>query len=372
MLDDAMFCLADNCTMEDTMRYIGGAAFLVAIVVFSTLIRIGGKFATKRHGVDDIFIVFCFILIMTTFTIFITNSTKGLGKHTWDIADTQTVVNILKLVFAVKVNVPIALTLTKIAIVFFYMGIFRSARSRIAAWTLVGFLTLTGLANILVRLLECDPVAYSWDKNITSGMCHSNLVTHGLSVSISVLQDICIIAFPAFHVGRLQMRKKQKVMVIAIFTLGGLGCLAGIVRLVQVIKEPVTIDLTWDNAKPELLAGLELTICYMGACLPMLTACLSSFFPKYFGNSTRSATLEPSKMPGSLSDQVARNLQSKSQSHATRRASLQPMELSLMRAGHSDGDWDRIPSPPLTPKSTYQGHASKSGLDRGDPIDEDY
>lgn len=150
------------------------------------------------------------------------------------------------------------------------------------------------------------------------------------------------------------------------------GCLVGIIRLVQIIKDPYTHDPTWYYAKLEILAGIELTICYMGACLPMLTACLSSFFPKYFGNTSRSATVEPTKTPGSLSEQLARNLQSKSQPHTTRRGSLQPMELSLMRAGHGDGDWDRIPSPPLTPAPTYQGHGRDSDPEIGEHVEERY
>lgn len=48
------------------------------------------------------------------------------------------------------------------------------------------------------------------------------------------------------------------------------------------------------------------------------------------------------------------------------------MELSLMRAGHTDGDWDRIPSPPLTPTPTYQGHRSNSDLEEGDFSDKLY
>lgn len=65
---------AQTCNLSHenkSTEYMAGAGVLVAIVLLSSLVRGGGKFATKRQGIDDIFILVCFVLCMTIFVILI-------------------------------------------------------------------------------------------------------------------------------------------------------------------------------------------------------------------------------------------------------------------------------------------------------------
>lgn len=124
-------------------------------------------------------------------------------------------------VFVFKLLLSFVTPLTKIAIVIFYMSIFQSTWSRKVAWALLVFIALGVIATTSSALLRCRPIAYFWDKNISNGYCHNAFVNYGLGAGLAAAQDICLIAFPAFQIGKLQMKTRKKVFVIGMFALGG-------------------------------------------------------------------------------------------------------------------------------------------------------
>lgn len=65
----ARVCNLSNAS--ESGKSIAGAVVFVVVVLLSTLVRIGGKFATRRQGKDDVFIMICFFLSITSFLLVI-------------------------------------------------------------------------------------------------------------------------------------------------------------------------------------------------------------------------------------------------------------------------------------------------------------
>lgn len=101
------------------------------------------------------------------------------------------------------------------------MSIFRSSRSKKVGWALIGFIIVCTIVTTLSVLLRCKPIAYFWDKDIASGSCNTAFVNHGLGAGLAIAQDICLVAFPAVQIGKLQMKTRKKIFVIGMFALGG-------------------------------------------------------------------------------------------------------------------------------------------------------
>ena len=116
----------------------------------------------------------------------------------------------------------LGLTLVKHSILCQYLRFFVERRYRRAAWFLIGFVAVGCVAFDLTSAFSCSPVAAFWDKSIVHGHC---VDLHAFWVSFTVcniITDIVVWVLPMPVLYNLQLPKKQKVSLIAVFALGGL------------------------------------------------------------------------------------------------------------------------------------------------------
>jgi hypothetical protein len=95
-------------------------------------------------------------------------------------------------------------------------------RYRYAAWFLIAFICIGGIAFIITSCFSCWPVAFYWDKDIKSGRC-VNLIAFWFSFSgFNILTDILVWLLPMPVLWALQLPRRQKLSLIGVFALGGL------------------------------------------------------------------------------------------------------------------------------------------------------
>ncbi|KAI3396811.1 hypothetical protein diail_11640 [Diaporthe ilicicola] len=278
--DQASVCdlSSEDSSTATIVASIGSAVFLSAL----TVVRLVGKRAVRAWGLDDLFVGISFVLALVVIGLSICMSYAGMGKHIWVLQDGQAL-EALETLFIATAIYPLLLALIKISIVLLYLGIFPSRRFQIAARVVVGFIAVSGLAMELLALLICSPIEYSWNKDIKPGICLNETLPSGMAAVVGVIQDVSVVVLPAIQVRKLQMKKRQKFLVMALFGLGALGCLAAIARLVSVIDNRVIIDPTWQYASMGAWSGIELVIVYTGACLPLMRGFLGLVWPTKFG-----------------------------------------------------------------------------------------
>jgi hypothetical protein len=221
-------------------------AGIVSAVLLSvlTVIRLSGKRAVRSWGLDDLFVTISFALALVviglsihsklnfakatsmfsnhqlTFYVFIV-SYCGLGQHMWDLQDGQ-VIHVLESMFIAMSIFPVLIALIKISLVLLYLGIFPSKGFQIAAWTAVTFIGVSGLAMELFAIFTCSPVQHSWNKDIKPGYCIPETYPSGMGAIVGVVQDVAVVVLPVIQVRRLQMKKRQKMLVMSLFCLGAL------------------------------------------------------------------------------------------------------------------------------------------------------
>lgn len=145
----------------------------------------------------------------------------GLGKHMWDLQDGQ-VLQVLESLFIATAIFPVLMALIKVSIVLLYLGIFPSKGFQTAAWAVISFIAVSGVAMELFAIFTCSPVEYSWNKDIKPGYCISETYPIGMGAIVGVVQDVAVVTLPAVQVRRLQMKKRQKVLVMCLFCLAAL------------------------------------------------------------------------------------------------------------------------------------------------------
>lgn len=129
--------------------------------------------------------------------------------------------------------VQIVLTTVKISILLLYKRIFSIPSFRIAVWIAIVFVSLWGIAMILIVAIQGNPAdfvragaageLYAWRLDPA--------IVGYTQVGSSLILDVVILCFPLPIISTLHMPTKRKVMVGAIFWLGIFCCVASAVRL---------------------------------------------------------------------------------------------------------------------------------------------
>ena len=94
----------------------------------------------------------------------------------------------------------------------------------------MGYLICVAIVSLFDEIFQCLPVSYFWQLGYSfvgehlpiNGSCPS-LVARGVSMAVlNLVSDVFMITLPIFCLWPLQMNKKRKVGLAAVFTLGTL------------------------------------------------------------------------------------------------------------------------------------------------------
>jgi hypothetical protein len=110
---------------------------------------------------------------------------------------------------------------TKASIVLQYFRVFPGKPMRIACYAVLGFILVYGLWAILSGYLNCIPVAKFWDDTV-DGYCINMEALWFSNAIVHIVTDITILAMPMPTLNSLQLPRKQKLALMAVFALGGL------------------------------------------------------------------------------------------------------------------------------------------------------
>lgn len=80
------------------------------------------------------------------------------------------------------------------------------------------------------------------------------------------------------------MRRKKKMMVIFMLSLGGVACVCSLVRMAYILDYSEATDLTWDAFEPCLWGHLEVALAIIAACCPALRPLFARMMPDLGGS----------------------------------------------------------------------------------------
>ena len=204
------------------------------------------------------------------------------GNGVWTHRD----VVFLEVNYAQQLSTTLTFALTKLSVLLFYKRVFRGDTFNAAVWTMISVIGVWTIAFFFANLLQCYPIWVNWEDSGAQASSCINTNTMYLAQSwTDVLTDVMILSLPIPCIWALQMPAKHKVGVSAIFLLGILTVLSGIVKLVvfyQIIGEAAggDFDITWFETPSLLWTFIESALGIVGACLPLLR-------PLFAGTSTR-------------------------------------------------------------------------------------
>ncbi|EWZ77612.1 hypothetical protein FOXG_21453 [Fusarium oxysporum f. sp. lycopersici 4287] len=100
-----------------------------------------------------------------------------------------------------------------------------------------------------------------------------------------LVTDITVFCMPLPVIGSINLPRKQKIMLLGIFSIGFFTCAISIYRIRTLETAASTKDPNWDNVDAAIWSFLEVTLALITSCLPTLRPLFSKLMPKLFASS---------------------------------------------------------------------------------------
>ncbi|KAJ5675817.1 hypothetical protein N7462_008714 [Penicillium macrosclerotiorum] len=269
----------------------GGNALVGVSVALSVMqiVFVAARFYTRymqrtKCGADDyVMLVALFGSLSKAVIYIVLVEIAGLGYHIDEISHPKEKVALIRKGFIVLeiLDFPLTITPAKISLLLFYLRIFYTRKFKVLAY-LVGSLVLAiGITVLFESIFQCSPIGYGWNKSITHGSCIDQTVFYQYISPFNVLTGFLILAMPLPLVWRLHAPKMQRLAIIGVFMLGGLGTVASILRMVIYFMHIKTRlnDVTYFSVKLGILTVVEGAVLIIASCLVTIWPLVSRLCP---------------------------------------------------------------------------------------------
>ncbi|KAI9652977.1 MAG: hypothetical protein M1831_006306 [Alyxoria varia] len=273
---------------------------LAGMMTFISTVCMGLRFASRRLALSTSWddwtcfgsLVFAYGFLVCTGLA----ATVGrAGHHAWEF-DAETFVKYSQIQLATNVLYTASISLSKISILLLYRRLFYIVDSFCACtWVVGGFVVAFFFASTFGLVFSFSPVEAQWKFWLPHSTI--NLKRFWLSMSIvNLLLDVVVLSMPQARVWKLRQTMKRKMSLSAVFLLGGLVCIASILRIASIDsidlndltcklvvikgekqshahetprKRPLTTHMLLDALTlPEIWSLIEMDLSIICACLP--------------------------------------------------------------------------------------------------------
>ncbi|KAK5049087.1 hypothetical protein LTR84_005510 [Exophiala bonariae] len=280
-------CVAVNCTIKEqlatknasmtacgvpirdrTNLIIGFGAGGGAVAFIFFVIRIYAKFIvpTAHLGYDDLCITIAMTLLVAFSVLSVELAEHGFGTDLWtippeSITKVLTVRGITPFMFGVSLLTTFQLyfadellyitiiSMTKIAILCFYLRVFPEHRFRVLVFCTMGATLAYMLAFLIVSAFQCWPVSYAWTHwdGEHHGRCNNVNAQGWAAAAINIALDVVILVLPLRLISKLSLHWKKKLQISLMLSVGGFVTIVSILRLETLYQFAKSTNMSWDG-----------------------------------------------------------------------------------------------------------------------------
>ncbi|KAI9900974.1 hypothetical protein N3K66_005236 [Trichothecium roseum] len=265
---------------------IAGFAFTISAVVAVILRLVTRGFLVSNIGIDDGFILVAALGTVGFLVAIFEQIRYGLGSY----VDYSVLPNFLQSLLATVVAYSITHLSFKFSILFQCKRIFTERRAQRLFLGLIIWLSVYGAFCLVSSLITCWPIAKYWDDTIPGG-CIDRSMLHYAFAAINIMNDIMLLLVPLPFLRQLQIPRRSKFVLMAVFACGGFACVVAIIRLHALwVNNSAPIDeQPLKGVDIAIWSGLEINIAIICACVPALKPLFVKFFPRLITSFSDSA-----------------------------------------------------------------------------------
>lgn len=172
-------------------------------------------------GADDWTILVSLVFTMTVCVQMIICCEWGFGKHT-KLLDPAIVHKTLHLYWFAQILYKVAMGLTKLSILAFYLRVFGVSDSfRMSSFVFMGIIVAFTISSVTTSIFQCSPVKFAYDKR-GHGTCIDLGKFWYANAGYNITTDVILIIMPILMIRTLQLPKRTKIALCGVFALGTL------------------------------------------------------------------------------------------------------------------------------------------------------
>ncbi|KAK1852891.1 integral membrane protein [Colletotrichum chrysophilum] len=272
----------DAGTITTGALVLGGVLTSISVIFVGLRIFTRLSLVKRSLGADDYFIAVSLSLAIVFYGLSIELCELGVGVHLWQVrrADYSPWFLLYSLI-AIAVY-SLSVTTAKMSLLVLYLRLSPDRVFRIVVITFIGFTTAYAISYLLLILLSCRPIQASWDLSARQGAtCISKDTLYLVLAATNIIMDIVCLILPLKIIIPLQMPKRQKWSLIALFATGGFVCLCAIRRTILLPPLFQSKDFTRDVEKQLNWASVEVNAGIICASVPALKPFFMRYLPMF-------------------------------------------------------------------------------------------
>jgi hypothetical protein len=197
---------------------------------------------------------------------------------------------------------------TKVSTLLTYLRIFPSRTNKYFCYFFIAYTIPWAIVSFCMALFQCRPIESFWYiYKYPDRKCMNIMVLYYVSGGLNIFSDFLIYLWPAKDLAAVQISLKQRVMLISMFSMGIVICVAGVLRLYycyvyinsydilcKLILCAAIVALPWLMQFPGhgsvlyVIISVETSIGICCGCLPSCKPLLSKLAPRIFTSTTNS------------------------------------------------------------------------------------
>ncbi|MCJ1311191.1 hypothetical protein MMC25_004862 [Agyrium rufum] len=146
---------------------------------------------------------------------------------------------------------------------------FKDAIFHVLTNVLLSVVVLYGVGTIAATLLQCQPLAYAWDKSL-DGECIDIELFWTINAWFTIVFDSIVLILPWYYVYHLSIARRQKVLLGLAFSVGIVVVTTSIMRYTSLHSASNASDQTVGTLKSTTYTTAECSVALICACLPVL------------------------------------------------------------------------------------------------------
>lgn len=263
-------------------EFITANLLLLALVILTVSLRIYTRLSVSRYfGSDDILISLATLStgVFNTLSMIVALKYDS-DRHVWDVPfPTFTTGRALSL--PTQVMFALSTTLTKCSALVFFSRLKGAGRDWICV-AAIGLCAAQGTVFSFMDIFQCTPIKAFWDFTVADRKCLSEELNLLIWSVANTITDFLVVLLPLSIFWKMRMPRRQRIIVCTLFGVGGIACVAGIVRIIYTLSVVKFMDTTWQAEPLWLVNSIELDLGIICTSAPSLKPLVSRYFPKAF------------------------------------------------------------------------------------------
>jgi hypothetical protein len=199
----------------------------------------------------------------------------------WTLKDYQ-ISNVLRFYFYGEIFYVLALGVSKISILCFYLRVFPDKGFRRIIYGVMGLAVAYTIALFFATTFQCTPISYAWTQwdGLHQGKCSDIHLQGWIAAGINIILDVVVMVLPLKHLAGLNMNLRKKSMVMAMFSVGIIVIVISALRLYTLAHFAKSQNITWDYFEAGYWSLLEIDVSIICGSMPAHRLLLSRLWPK--------------------------------------------------------------------------------------------